>query len=336
MAAQKEMVRATAVRDLADVLDEQVAATGGEQLLAEVEIPLVDVLAGMERTGIAVDVPGLESLEGDFAAKVAQAQEDAWDAIDRRDVNLGSPKQLQEVLFGQLNLPKTKKTKTGWTTDADALSDLYAKTEHPFLEALLRHRDAARLRVTVEGLQKSVADDGRIHTTYLQTIAATGRLSSTEPNLQNVPIRTEEGRRIRELFVVGDGYEALMSADYSQIEMRVMAHLSGDDGLIEAFRTGEDLHNFVGSKVFGVEPDDVTAGHALQGQGDVLRPRLRPVGLRAVQAADHQHRGGPRPHGRLLRALRRRARLPARRRRRGARRPATPRRCSAGGATCPT
>ncbi|MGO4660544.1 DNA polymerase I [Terrabacter sp. 2TAF16] len=259
VAAQKEMVRATAVRDLAEVLDEQVAATGGEQLLAEVEIPLVGVLAGMERTGIAVDVAGLESLEGDFAAKVTQAQEDAWDAIERRDVNLGSPKQLQEVLFGQLNLPKTKKTKTGWTTDADALSDLYAKTEHPFLEALLRHRDSARLRVTVEGLQKSVADDGRIHTTYLQTIAATGRLSSTEPNLQNVPIRTEEGRRIRELFVVGEGYEALMSADYSQIEMRVMAHLSGDEGLIEAFRTGEDLHNFVGSKVFGVEPDDVTS-----------------------------------------------------------------------------
>ncbi|KRB45637.1 DNA polymerase I [Terrabacter sp. Root181] len=259
VAAQKEMVRATAVRDLADVLDEQVAATGGEQLLAEVELPLVGVLARMERTGIAVDVPGLDSLEGDFAAKVGQAQEDAWDAIDRRDVNLGSTKQLQEVLFGQLGLPKTKKTKTGWTTDADALSDLYTKTEHPFLEALLRHRDAARLRVTVEGLQKSVADDGRIHTTYLQTIAATGRLSSTEPNLQNVPIRTEEGRRIRELFVVGDGYDALMSADYSQIEMRVMAHLSGDEGLIEAFRTGEDLHSFVGSKVFGVEPDEVTS-----------------------------------------------------------------------------
>ncbi len=258
-AAQKEMVRATAVRDLAGALDGQVAATGGEQLLAEVEIPLVGVLARMERTGIAVDVPGLDSLEGDFAATVAQAQEDAWDAIGGEKINLGSPKQLQEVLFGALGMPKTKKTKTGWTTDADALNDLYAKTEHPFLEALLRHRDAARLRVTVEGLQKSVADDGRIHTTYLQTIAATGRLSSTEPNLQNVPIRTEEGRRIRGLFVVGDGYEALMSADYSQIEMRVMAHLSGDEGLIEAFRTGEDLHKFVGSKVFGVEPEDVTA-----------------------------------------------------------------------------
>ncbi|WP_330473114.1 DNA polymerase I [Terrabacter sp. C0L_2] len=258
-AAQKEMIRASAVRDLAAVLDEQVVSTGGEQLLAEVELPLVDVLARMERTGIAVDVDGLDGLEKDFAAKVAQAQQDAWDAIGGETINLGSPKQLQEVLFGTLAMPKTKKTKTGWTTDADALNDLFTKTGHPFLEALLRHRDAARLRVTVEGLQKSVADDGRIHTTYLQTIAATGRLSSTEPNLQNVPIRTEEGRRIRELFVVGDGFDALMSADYSQIEMRVMAHLSGDEGLIEAFRTGEDLHKYVGSKVFGVEPDDVTA-----------------------------------------------------------------------------
>ncbi|GAA5015974.1 DNA polymerase I [Terrabacter aeriphilus] len=258
-AAGQEMVRATAVRDLAAALDEQLAATGGTELLADMELPLIGVLARMERTGIAVDVPGLDTLESDFATKVAQAQEDAWDAIGGNRINLGSPKQLQEVLFGELNMPKTKKTKTGYTTDADALADLFTKTEHPFLEALLRHRDAARLRVTVEGLQKSVSDDGRIHTTYLQTIAATGRLSSTEPNLQNVPIRTEEGRRIRELFVVGEGFEALMSADYSQIEMRVMAHLSGDAGLIEAFRTGEDLHKFVGSRVFGVEPDDVTA-----------------------------------------------------------------------------
>ncbi len=258
-AAQKEMVRATAIRDLAVVLDEQVASTGGAELLADVELPLIDVLARMERVGIAVDVSGLDDLEKDFAAKVSQAQEDAWDAIAGEKINLGSPKQLQDVLFSQLNMPKTKRTKTGYTTDADALSDLYTKTEHPFLEALLRHRDSARLRVTVEGLQKSVADDNRIHTTYLQTIAATGRLSSTDPNLQNVPIRTEEGRRIRELFVVGDGYEALMSADYSQIEMRVMAHLSGDAGLIDAFRTGEDLHRFVGSRVFGVAPEDVTA-----------------------------------------------------------------------------
>jgi DNA polymerase-1 len=213
----------------------------------------------MERVGIAADVPAMEQLEADFADKVREAQGDAYNAIEGEQINLGSPKQLQVVLFDTLNMPKTKKTKTGYTTDADALTDLFAKTEHPFLEALLRHRDASRLRQTIEGLLKSVADDGRIHTTYQQTIAATGRLSSTDPNLQNIPIRTEEGRRIREVFVVGQGFESLMSADYSQIEMRIMAHLSGDEGLIQAFRSGEDLHRFVASRVFGVPPEDVTS-----------------------------------------------------------------------------
>ncbi len=257
-AGRTSMVRATAAVELAEVLEELVEETGGTRLMREVELPVVDMLARMERAGIAVDLDALTGLESDFAGKVDEAQADAWAAIGDEQINLGSPKQLQVVLFETLGLPKTRRTKTGYTTDADALADLYAKTEHPFLEALLRHRDATRLRVTVEGLLKSVADDGRIHTTYQQTIAATGRLSSTDPNLQNIPIRTEEGRRIREVFVVGDGYESLMSADYSQIEMRVMAHLSGDEGLIHAFRTGEDLHNFVGARVFGVEPADVT------------------------------------------------------------------------------
>ncbi|HET6969021.1 MAG TPA: DNA polymerase I, partial [Ornithinibacter sp.] len=252
------MVRARAVLELSEVLAERLEETGGTELLRDLELPLVEILARMERTGIAVDEDALTALEADFAAKMRQAQQDAFDAIGREDVNLGSPKQLQEVLFDQLGMPKTKRTKTGYTTDADALADLFAKTEHPFLEALLRHRDTSRLRVTVEGLIKSIAPDRRIHTTYIQTIAATGRLSSTDPNLQNVPIRTEEGRRIREVFVVGEGFESLMSADYSQIEMRIMAHLSGDEGLIEAFRTGEDLHRFVGARVFGVEPADVT------------------------------------------------------------------------------
>ncbi|KGN38808.1 DNA polymerase I [Knoellia subterranea] len=256
---QDAMVRARAVLDLAGPLGEQLDATGGAELLRDIELPLVDILGSMERTGIAVDTDALSSLAADFDAKVREAQQDAYDAIGGDTINLGSPKQLQTVLFETLGLPKTRRTKTGYTTDADALTDLYAKTEHPFLEALLRHRDATRLRVTVEGLIKSVAEDQRIHTTYIQTIAATGRLSSTDPNLQNVPIRTEEGRRIRDVFVVGDGYESLMSADYSQIEMRIMAHLSGDEGLIEAFRTGEDLHRFVGARVFSVEPEDVTA-----------------------------------------------------------------------------
>ena len=252
-------VRARAVLDLGQVLAEQVEKAGGSHLLRDVELPLVGVLAEMEHTGIGVDLEHLEALEKDFAQAVDLAQSDAYDAIGGEQINLGSPKQLQVVLFDTLGMPKTKRTKTGWTTDADALADLFAKTEHPFLEALLRHRDATRLRVTVEGLLKSVADDGRIHTTYEQTIAATGRLSSKDPNLQNIPIRTDEGRRIRESFVVGPGYESLMSVDYSQIEMRIMAHLSGDAGLIEAFRTGEDLHRFVGSRVFGVEPEAVTA-----------------------------------------------------------------------------
>jgi DNA polymerase-1 len=262
-AAQDAMVRARAVLDLSVALDEELARTGGTALLADVELPIVHILGRMERVGISVDRDGLESLEGHFADQVAQAQADAYAAIGDDTVNLGSPKQLQVILFDKLGMPKTKRTKTGYTTDADALADLYGKTEHPFLEALLRHRDAARLRVTVEGLLKSIADDGRIHTTYMQTIAATGRLSSTDPNLQNIPIRTEEGRRIRSAFVVGRSagieFESLMSADYSQIEMRIMAHLSGDAGLIEAYRAGEDLHRFVGARVWEVDPADVTS-----------------------------------------------------------------------------
>jgi DNA polymerase-1 len=257
--AQAAMVRARAILDLSAALDTQLEETGGAALLSQIELPLIEVLAGMERVGIAADVAAMEELEDHFAVQVRDAQADAYNAIGGEAINLGSPRQLQVVLFETLGMPKTKKTKTGYTTDADALTDLFAKTEHPFLEALLRHRDASRLRQTIEGLRKSVADDGRIHTTYQQTIAATGRLSSTDPNLQNIPIRTEEGRRIREVFIVGQGFESLMSADYSQIEMRIMAHLSGDEGLIAAFRSGEDLHRFVGSRVFGVPPADVTS-----------------------------------------------------------------------------
>ncbi|USQ78310.1 DNA polymerase I [Ornithinimicrobium faecis] len=258
-AVQSALVHAQAVLDLAEALDTEIAEVQGAELLRDIELPLVGVLGRMEHVGIAVDLDAMERLEGEFGDAMLAAQQDAWDAIEDDSVNLGSPKQLQTVLFEKLDLPKTRRTKTGYTTDADALAGLYAQTEHPFLEALLRHRDKTRLRVTAEGLIKSVADDGRIHTTYQQTIAATGRLSSTDPNLQNIPIRTEEGRRIREAFVVGSGYDELLSADYSQIEMRIMAHLSRDEGLIEAFRTGEDLHRFVGSRVFDVEPAGVTS-----------------------------------------------------------------------------
>jgi len=255
---RRAAVRASAVRDLADVLAGELADRGADGLLRDLELPLVDVLARMERTGIAIDAPYLSSLEKSFDGQVQGAAADAY-AVIGREVNLGSPKQLQEVLFDQLGMPKTKKIKTGYTTDAAALTDLFARTQHPFLEHLLAHRDAIRLRQTVEGLLRSVAPDGRIHTTFQQTIAATGRLSSADPNLQNIPIRTEAGRQIRRAFVVGDGFETLLTADYSQIEMRIMAHLSGDEGLIEAFRSGEDLHSYVGSRVFGVPTDEVTA-----------------------------------------------------------------------------
>jgi DNA polymerase-1 len=256
-AAETAMLHARAVLDLAEALDEQVAEHGGTQLLADVELPLVHRLAAMEQIGVAVDLDHLEGLESHFAGEVKRAAEDAYAEIGK-EINLGSPKQLQVVLFDELGMPKTKRTKTGYTTDADALQALFEKTGHLFLGHLLRHRDVSRLRQTVEGLLKTVAPDGRIHTTFNQLIAATGRLSSTDPNLQNIPVRTEEGRRIREGFVVGDGFESLMTADYSQIEMRIMAHLSEDAQLIEAFRSGRDFHSITAAKVFGVDADAVT------------------------------------------------------------------------------
>ncbi|RQX22330.1 DNA polymerase I, partial [Micromonospora chalcea] len=259
-AEQNLMLQARATLDLADAIDAELSRDGEQsaRLMAGVELPLMRVLAAMERTGIAADTDYLSELEAHFAAEVKAAAQSAYEVVGR-EFNLGSPKQLQEILFTELGLPKTKRIKTGYTTDADALQWLYAQTEHPLLHHLLRHRDVAKLKSTVDGLLKSVSDDGRIHTTFNQTVAATGRLSSTEPNLQNIPIRTEEGRRIRRAFVVGEGYECLLTADYSQIEMRIMAHLSSDDALIEAFNSGHDFHAATASSVFTVEVADVTA-----------------------------------------------------------------------------
>ena len=257
-AVQTLILRARAVTDLADALDIELAAMESSALLSDMELPVQVVLADLETRGIAVDHDKLEELQSEFGDQIRDAAQAAY-AVIGKEINLGSPKQLQVVLFDELEMPKTKKTKTGYTTDADALQTLFDKTAHPFLEHLLAHRDVTRLKVTVDGLLKSTATDGRIHTTFNQTIAATGRLSSTDPNLQNIPVRTEAGRRIRDAFCVGDGYPELMTADYSQIEMRIMAHLSRDSGLIEAFRTGEDLHSFVGSRAFGVPIDEVTA-----------------------------------------------------------------------------
>ncbi|WP_455354294.1 DNA polymerase I [Streptomyces sp. SYSU K217416] len=246
------MTQARAVLDLGDAFGAKLTEVGATELLHDVELPTSLLLARMERHGIAADRAHLEAMEQQFAGAVQQAVKEAHAAVGH-EFNLGSPKQLQEVLFGELGLPKTKKTKTGYTTDADALAWLAAQTEHELPVIMLRHREQARLRSTVEGLIKTIGADGRIHTTFSQTVAATGRLSSTDPNLQNVPVRTDEGRAIRRGFVVGEGFESLMTADYSQIELRVMAHLSEDEGLIEAFTSGEDLHTTVASQVFSVE-----------------------------------------------------------------------------------
>ncbi|WP_229909644.1 DNA polymerase I [Streptomyces flavofungini] len=252
------MVRARTILDLGTAFGERLKEVNAAGLLTDVELPTSTLLARLERHGIAADRAHLESMEQQFAGAVQQAVKEAHAAAGH-EFNLGSPKQLQEVLFGELGLPKTKKTKTGYTTDADALAWLAAQTDNELPVIMLRHREQAKLRVTVEGLVKSIAADGRIHTTYNQTVAATGRLSSTEPNLQNIPVRTDEGRAIRRGFVVGEGFESLMTADYSQIELRVMAHLSEDAGLIEAFTSGEDLHTTVASQVFGVERSGVDA-----------------------------------------------------------------------------
>lgn len=250
--------RAASVLALAEMLEPEVDERGMGVLYRDIEIPLMTTLAGMEDAGIAVDANHLATLAAEARARADAAAEQAYAALDGDRVNLASPKQLQDVLFDRLGMPKTKKIKTGYTTDAAALADLFEKTNHPFLAALLAHRDAAKLGQIIETLAQSVRDDGRIHTTFSQVVAATGRISSKDPNLQNIPIRTDEGHRLREAFVVGAGFETLVTADYSQIEMRIMAHLSGDTALIEAFKSGEDLHRFVGARVFGVEPQDVT------------------------------------------------------------------------------
>ncbi|GGK71192.1 DNA polymerase I [Mangrovihabitans endophyticus] len=255
---QGVMLRARATLDLADTITAELSRDddASQRLLTEVEQPLSVVLGEMEQVGIAADTDYLSELEAHFAAEVKAAQQAAH-AVVGREFNLGSPKQLQEILFTERNLPKTKRIKSGYTTDADALQGLFAQTGDPLLEHLLRHRDVAKLKSTVDGLLKSVSDDGRIHTTFNQTVAATGRLSSTDPNLQNIPIRTAEGRRIRRAFVVGPAFDQLMTADYSQIEMRIMAHLSGDQALIDAFNSAFDFHAATASSVFHVPVEEV-------------------------------------------------------------------------------
>jgi DNA polymerase-1 len=226
------------------------------ELFMTMELPVAELLGQMEAVGIAVNKKGLAELAVYFEGEVSRETKAAHDSVGH-EFNVASPKQLQVVLFDELNLPKTKKIKTGYTTDAESLDWLHQKSGHPVLTSLLRIRETKKLGTTVEGLIAEIAKDGRIHTHFQQTVAATGRLSSTGPNLQNIPVRTEEGRRIRDCFTVGKGYVALLTADYSQIEMRIMAHLSHDKKLLAAFASGEDLHATVAGLVFGVKPSEV-------------------------------------------------------------------------------
>lgn len=242
---------------LAPVLYERLRQENQVEVLSEVELPTSHSLAQMEHTGIFIDRPKLESLFESLGEEVASIAKEAYLLIGK-EINLASPKQLQTVLFDDLGMTGTKSLKTGFSTNAAALTELFEQTEHPFLAKLLEHRETSKLRQIVETVINSIASDGRIHTNYSQTGTSTGRLSSDSPNLQNIPIKSERGRQIRDSFMVGDGYETLLTADYSQIEMRIMAHLSEDAGLIEAFNTGEDLHRFVGSRIFGVKPSEVT------------------------------------------------------------------------------
>ena len=248
---------------LAQALRAQLEESAETSLLTDMEMPLSILLGEMETIGIAADTNVLDGLSAELGKAVDAAREGAWAAAER-DVNLSSPKQLQELLFDYFGLPKTKKTKTGYTTNAEALADLHAKTAdeggagHQFLGFLLTHRDRIKLKQMVDSLSATVASDGRIHTTFSQVAAATGRLASADPNLQNIPARSADGMRIRGAFVAGEDFESLMSADYSQIEMRLMAHLSGDEALIEAFNSGEDLHRTMASMVFGTPVAEVT------------------------------------------------------------------------------
>lgn len=244
--------------DLHEVLIDELKVREVEGLFTSLEMPSLHLLAEMELTGICVDEEELTSLRDFFAREEFEATTAAYKAAER-EFNVSSPKQLQVVLFEDLGLPKTKRIKTGFSTDAESLEWLFAKTSHPVLKNLLRIREVGKLRTTVEGLMSAIASDGRIHTTFQQTVAATGRLSSTDPNLQNIPIRSDEGRRIRNSFVAQAPYVELMTADYSQIEMRIMAHLSEDKGLLKAFHEGEDLHSTVASQVFGIAIKDVDA-----------------------------------------------------------------------------
>jgi DNA polymerase-1 len=251
-----EALSALAVRD---PLQKRLTEIDGlERLFREVEIPLIPVLARMEATGVALDREALELLHREFSAEITRLEREIYVDVGH-EFNLGSPKQLEQVLFYELDLPKGRKTKTGYSTDAAVLEEL--RPAHPMIDKLLEWRVYTKLRSTyVEALPTLIAADGRLHTTFHQAVAATGRLSSSDPNLQNIPIRTELGRRIRRAFVAGEPGLALLAADYSQIELRILAHVSGDEHLKDAFARNADIHRETAARVLGKPPEDISHG----------------------------------------------------------------------------
>ena len=250
-----EALSAIAVRE---PLQRRLADVELDRLLREVELPLIPVLARMEAVGIALDRDALAVLDREFAAETARLETEIYHDVGH-EFNLGSPKQLEQVLFFELNLPKGRRTKTGYSTDASVLEDL--RPAHPMIDKLLEWRVYTKLRSTyVEALPNLIAGDGRLHTTFHQAVASTGRLSSSDPNLQNIPIRTELGRRIRRAFVAGDPAKVLLAADYSQIELRILAHVSGDEHLKDAFARGADIHRETAARVLHKDPADITHG----------------------------------------------------------------------------
>ncbi len=230
---------------------------GLDRLFREIELPLITVLARMEAVGVALDREALATLEVEFRAEIERLEREIYASVGH-EFNLGSPKQLEQILFVELDLPKGKRTKTGYSTDASVLEELRAA--HPMVEGLLEWRTYTKLRSTyVEALPNLIASDGRLHTTFHQAVAATGRLSSSDPNLQNIPIRTPLGRRIRRAFVAGGPEVTLVAADYSQIELRILAHVSGDEHLRDAFARGVDIHRETAARVLHKAPEEVTA-----------------------------------------------------------------------------
>ncbi|HEY6013420.1 MAG TPA: DNA polymerase I [Candidatus Limnocylindrales bacterium] len=249
-------LEALAALTVREPLERRLADVNLERLFREVELPLIPVLARMEATGVALDLAALDVLDRDFGAEISRLEQEIYLDVGH-EFNLGSPKQLEQILFFELNLPKGKRTKTGYSTDASVLEEL--RPAHPMIDKLLEWRVYTKLRSTyVEALPSLMASDGRLHTTFHQAVASTGRLSSSDPNLQNIPIRTELGRKIRRAFVAGEPGLVLLTADYSQIELRILAHVSGDEHLKDAFARQADIHRETAARVLHKPPEEIT------------------------------------------------------------------------------